>query len=427
MNLFKELQNKHRYQDFFVRLKEKLAEDPYRNHRTPSGSEISPQWLLLNQDLVIKKITKGIKNKNYEPVPAKIVQIRLDKERNIFSLSWPDKILDSVFSSLLTEVLEPNLSDRLFSFRKGRGNTHAISQLSEFISQSTENHKNLFVIKQDISNYGESINRTILKEKFFKLVGKQDDYIFKLLNNFLHPKLQNGIDDIIHSNGIPTGFSITPVCENLYLSDLDKILDKKNDLFYSRFGDDIIIAANDQKSILSADSLISNYLSEHKLSVKPEKRISVCLNLCNHPNLEDFKLKRKVEYLGFSINKNGGIFLSEEKLSTLKKDFRATAKKAALANLKLPTEVKLRKIISSITIHLEHELRHPYLEKALRILTDSVELKKLDTWIAKVCLRYVYKTGHDRVFKYKSLHQIREMGLPSIIHLKNSLRRKKDA
>ncbi|MEZ4753544.1 MAG: reverse transcriptase domain-containing protein [Bdellovibrionota bacterium] len=425
MNIYKELQNKKRYREFFDRLAKKLHSEPHRRNQKPAGSEITPTWMLLNESEISSTAIKEVKKKTYLPGPAQVKTIRVDKERKIFSLTWPDRMMDSVLSSILTEAIEPTLSDRLFSFRKGRSNYKVISEFGAYISNLEQKGIPVYIIKQDVSDYGDSINREILLKKLSDALGHQDPYIARLVNAFAHPTKHLGEDDVLKNVGIPMGLSITPVSENLYLSELDKEIDKIEGVFYSRFGDDIMLASDDVQKVLKADRLIASYLTKHGLIVKPEKRQQLCLAKQSYTSSTDFPTKPAIEYLGFSISFLGEIFLSKEKETNLKRDFRMTAKKSALANRKLGKELCLKKVILAVSLHLEKELMHPYLEAALSIVNDAKALKSLDTWIAKVCLRYIYGTGHDRVFKYKSLKQLRKMGVPSILHLKNSTRRKR--
>ena len=66
--------------------------------------------------------------------PARVREVQLDRQRELFSFEAIDFVLHGVAGSLITEAIEPMLSAQLFSYRKGRSSWQAIRQFAEYVA-----------------------------------------------------------------------------------------------------------------------------------------------------------------------------------------------------------------------------------------------------------------------------------------------------
>lgn len=402
------LNDRNNFEQVVFSFQKKARTRPSRLFSHPVVPEINLRWLLFESDFVINTLVRSLRQASYEPLPATTNKIKFDKWRNISSLSWPDRLVETVLARLVTQAVESQLSSRLFSFRKGFGNFKAVREFAAFVKQAEIERRPLYAARRDVQSYGDSISRSILFKKLRKLLGPQDPYVFTLLEAFLSAAARD--DD--QGLGVPTGLALTPTCENVYLADLDTRLAQLDDLFYVRFGDDILVASTSESVACDALRLIDEDLAALQLNVNVEKGQNVAFRAQS----DVFKTLSKIEYLGLSIKEDGAIFLSDKKKRVFQGELRRVCRQGflSLRRLKRPRRECVQHLVGCLQNCFDEELRHPYFSYLLSTIDDESELKKLDTWIARLPLSQVYGNTHDRVFRYCSRKQLHEMGIPSI-------------
>ena len=110
------------------------------------------------------------------------------------------------------------------------------------------NKKKKYFLKIDITKYYDTINRKLLLQKL-KDKGV-DDFVLRLIENAIEtPTIpQNTSKSNYHlyetKKGVPQGLSISNVLAQIYMEEVDKILNKRK-YFYSRYVDDILILNDD--------------------------------------------------------------------------------------------------------------------------------------------------------------------------------------
>lgn len=423
-NLYKELVKRERYRQVFSHLRDKVRAEPYRLESAPINKNFSLRWALTAEDEITSFLIKEIKRKKYQPDVCRVAEVELDKKRKLYSFSWPDKIFELMLGRLLGESLEPFLSERVFSFRRGYSNFQAVREFSEFIKQQLSVSQELYVVKRDIADFGDTIDSTLLLGKIKAVLGQQEPYAYQLIDLFLRPYFIDAKAKTKQrlTKGLPTGCSITPVCENFYLTELDAHCSAINDGFYCRYGDDILFVHAVQSVAKDCALQMEQILAGHKLEFRQEKMQNTFFskNMTSDATKGGFSSATSIDYLGFNINFEGEIFLSSNKLREFKASLRRTAKRAFHANHKntnCSSEI-VAAIIESLNLHFKQQLETPHLALVLYSVTNEKALANLDRWIAKLALRYVYKTGHDKVFRYQSYQSLRKQGLQSLVHLR---------
>lgn len=415
MNLSDYLTNSRNYQDLFERFKKKSQKNSYSRNAT-RNSGLSLNWIIVNQKLVTKHIIKEINDKSFKPSYATKNIVEADKKRTIYTLSWPSKIVETLISTYIDKVFSDHYSEDLYSFRKGRSNLLALGNLSKFLKSNKDSP--VYIYKTDISQYGESIDVKQLHGDLRVILENEGSYIGDLVKYYLQPCYVEDSKVKKIKNGLAAGFSLTPVCENIYLMDLDKKI-KSDNILYIRFGDDILIASRSYNEINSAISILEKEAIKRKLNINPSKTSRIVFNKQN--SQDNFVVRSKVDYLGYSINSSGDLFLSDNKIYKFKlyiKNKLSIAHSVALKHTKDQDQI-IKSLINCIVLGLKSEFTHPYLQLILLNCNDINEIQKLDKFIAKQILRLVFKKGGDRVFKKYSYKKLRDNGLPSINHIKN--------
>ena len=144
MDLLQELTCPSNYSVLFERLRKKARQSPRRRNSHPVCRHLSLNWILNNEALVTRQLVREIRARNYQPLPCTRSEVLLDKRRLLYSLSWPDRIVENLTADLLQRALEPLFSDRLFSFRKGRSNYLAVQDVGGYLRTARQNQKPLY-------------------------------------------------------------------------------------------------------------------------------------------------------------------------------------------------------------------------------------------------------------------------------------------
>lgn len=190
--------------------------------------------------------------------------------REVYISALRDKVIQKAMADVLSPWMERHYHPNLYSYRKGRfyGNGPAARKVHKLFSQAPDG---LWVFKTDIPSYTDGIAQTLLLQKFRNILPDEPE-VMELLEKFVHQrKCSHGIiSSPIH--GIPSGSSLTPICANFYLADLDRAMFVKR-FEYTRFGDDILLLADTEERLHAGIDVIKGYLEAHGLKLSEEKTV----------------------------------------------------------------------------------------------------------------------------------------------------------
>lgn len=153
------------------------------------------------------------------------------------------------------------------------------------------NKKKKYFLKIDITKYYDTIDREFLLQKL-KDKGV-DDFVLRLIKNAIETPTvpQNTKKSVYHlyetKKGVPQGLSISNVLAQIYIEEVDQILNKRK-YFYSRYVDDILILNDDP---------ISNYRFKNV-----EKEINKINLELNKSKTEFGKVSDGFIFLSYSIS-----------------------------------------------------------------------------------------------------------------------------
>ena len=108
-------------------------------------------------------LARSLSQGNLEPQPYKERLAQIEKKaRKIYTGSFTSEIVQSVFARLVTPHINAYLCEHVHSYQKGKSSLSAARALSDFLKQHEKDRPNkkdrgLYVLKRDISAYGESI------------------------------------------------------------------------------------------------------------------------------------------------------------------------------------------------------------------------------------------------------------------------------
>jgi len=139
-------------------------------------------------------------------------------------------------------------------------------------------------IKVDLIGFYPSIDHELL---FQQLSEKVPDYAFELVMRAIKtPTVSKDFNSVtceiaLSNSGVPEGLSISNLLANVYLHTVDAYFNKRQDTYYCRYVDDILILTN-QNHIEDVKSNITNKLGALKLKIHEfDKSDKSCVVSCN--------------------------------------------------------------------------------------------------------------------------------------------------
>jgi len=354
-------------------------------------------------DAKLNKIRRRVISGKYvfSPYVHKTVKIG-HKKRDIFLASWQDKIVERWIAYGLNETLHKWMSINSYAYRPGK---FGLDICQRKIAKACK--PGIFIIRRDISNFFYSIPHDKLITVIEKLV---DDPLLDLLKQRIYFEHSDGTASV----GIPFGSPIACVFANIYLTKLDREIEKLP-VNYFRYADDFLIIADDfdvaNEAALNAEKCL------HELRLQSKKSHTQNLVFSNN-DIGDFKSSLKLKFLGLEFKGDGTVRLGIEKqrkiINLFSKEFKLLSNK--LKKLDLNSRVKL--VVDTANDVLTSRIRSAaIIDYYLKHVNDEKQLKLMDLYIAQSVISSVlgkpFRYKHFSVIKYKKL---REVGLVSLVH-----------
>jgi len=325
---------------------------------------------LQNKAPIIQVITKKI------PKPK-------GKHRLIYIYSIRDRIKAQAIFNVLEKVFEKKYSKNLYSYRRNRSANTATRRL---IRKYKEAQKN-FVLVADIKDYTDTIDRKILKLKLKNVPLPQD--VLELLDLFIdNTTLTSSIQ-----TGILQGIPLIGLFANYYLTDIDKIIQEKVDL-YMRVGDDLILI--DKKS--------SNLTLCKKILLTETKKLKLTLKFQHN---EVILITKSFNYLGYNYCDNT-IGIKQSSVTS----FISRIKSNLKYNQYLSETTRMRKLYH-ILFRAENSVDKQISEflKSHGFARNDKQMKLISQKLYTQYVRYIYKNYTPR--NHRKLLQNISYKLPS--------------
>jgi RNA-directed DNA polymerase len=173
----------------------------------------------------------------YRPMPARKKEIPKDGGTKVRTLSIPairDRVVQGTLKLILEPIFDADFQAGSFGYRPKRTAHEAVARVARAIVEEKTR-----IIDLDLSAYFDNVQHSLLLEKVARRV--RDDAVMHLLKMILKAT---------GKKGVPQGGVISPLLSNLYLNEVDRMLEKAVDttrrgkstnVQYARFADDMVI------------------------------------------------------------------------------------------------------------------------------------------------------------------------------------------
>jgi RNA-directed DNA polymerase len=228
----------------------------------------------------------------YEPLPNRRKEIPKDGGKKVRVLGIPsirDRVVQGALKLILEPIFEADFQPGSFGYRPGRTAHEAVDRVARAIRRGKTR-----VIDLDLKAYFDNVRHHILLRKVADRVRDRD--VMRLLKRILAAT---------GSKGVPQGGVISPLLSNLYLNEVDRMLERAREVTrrgrrtyveYARFADDLVVLVDGHPRHDRLVAQVSGRLREElallEVEVNEEKTRSV-----------DLTRDEGFGYLGFAIRR----------------------------------------------------------------------------------------------------------------------------
>jgi hypothetical protein len=413
-----------------LRLEKRLSRAPHARDLSQDG--VSARHFVLDRRNVARHLAESVSQGQYQFSLPRIYSAQLDKERLLYAFEITDWIVNGVVSSWVGNKLEARLSDRVYSYRKGRSPYLALQSLGEYVKAHREaipdpRQRGLYVLRRDIRQYTDSIpvvEGSPLWPKLWNALSENGNALGEAEQALIREVVCPGFrvaaaGGTVSLQGIPTGSQITPVIANFYLSELDRKMESVPGGFYARFGDDFIFAHPDPAIARRASNEIEQMVLKLGLEVNAGKAQDFYFNGAGKSSSAwpEALGRQEIEYLGCSIKFDGTVGLKNEKTQALLEDLELRIKNTL--RIMGPAQASGAHLCQVLNRSLDatHPFAHKYAALLHNQLNDRAQLKQLDYRIARMLVSFLTGVEGVRGFRRLPYRKIREeWGLLSLCH-----------
>ena len=240
----------------------------------------------------IEQIRDELVSRKYVPMPNRKKAIPKDGGRKVRVLSIPairDRVVQGALRLILEPIFEADFQPGSFGYRPGRTAHEAVDRVAEAIGQGKTR-----VIDVDLRAYFDNVRHHVLLSKLAERIDDRD--VMHLLKLILKAT---------GANGVPQGGVISPLLSNIYLTQVDRMLEKAKEVTregertrvqYARFADDLVILVDgrprNEQLLGKLARRLREELAELEVEVNEEKSRTV-----------DLAKGESFGYLGFDIRR----------------------------------------------------------------------------------------------------------------------------
>lgn len=343
------------------------------------------------------------------------------KRRTLYIPPWEERIVDLLIYRLLSRKLHYWFSPSAYAYRD---HTYGLDRCQSRIAAVLRPAKGpVYVIKRDISDYFASVNHEVLIQQLEKLVAP-GDYLFELISKRIRFEYQDESGSHRATIGIPFGCASACVFANIHLTELDGEIESIPGVHYFRYADDILVLSESREAALLAGERLHQGLGQLHLTTKASHEADFVLT--EDISVMDSVFQRAVAFrhLGLQFELGGAVALSRDKRRKLQNLFRLAFRRARRRWQKVadPHE-RARTLIAIACQAIEKGVRNvAILDYYLKHVTDASQFRLLDRWLAEEILSIVFGAHKKGNFAKISYVQLRQYGLPSLVHRQRLIR-----
>ena len=327
---------------------------------TKNKKDVYNYELNLNQNLLDTLFS--LSKSTYVFSKYNIFLVREPKYRLIMSESFPDKVVNHLFSKyVLSYALQSTLINSNVATRKDKGSKEAYRLFIKYTNKLIYEKKKNYVLKIDISKYFYNINHNILMNMVSEKI--KDERVLNMLkvildttdNDYINKTILSVVNREIYKvnklnistiekeklikelksiplyrkgYGLPIGNMSSQILAVFFLNKVDHFIKEKLGCkYYIRYMDDLVILGNDKEELKNVFENVSKYIESFDLNVNKKSGI--------------YSLSNSVNFLGYNFRVFNNKLIIRYRSDTIKRVYKR------LKNLKVyDNEMYLKSVAS---------------------------------------------------------------------------------
>ena len=222
------------------------------------------------RDAYLAALREALLEHSYRPLRNRSTFIPKESggQRELSIPAIRDRVVQGAVALILEPVFEADFQDGSFGYRPKRTAHEAVHRVAEAIVR-----RKTKVIDLDLENYFGTVRHDVLLGKIAERI--DDTQLMKLLRKILKASGRRGV---------PQGGPLSPLLSNIYLNELDKMLEKAKTvtrngrytyLEYARFADDLVVLVDEYRRwdwlLVGAQKRLNEELGKLGVKVNEEK------------------------------------------------------------------------------------------------------------------------------------------------------------
>src|SRR5882762_6793672 len=239
----------------------------------------------------LRQIRDELVTNTYRPMRARKKEIPKDggKVRVLSIPAIRDRVVQGALKLILEPIFEADFQPGSYGYRPKRTAHQAVNRVAQAIVESKTR-----IIDIDLRAYFDNVQHYLLLEKVARRV--RDDEVMHLLKMMLKATGEKGV---------PQGGVISPLLSNLYLTEVDRMLEKAiattrrgqyTHVQYARFADDLVILIDSHPRhdwlVQAVEKRLREELGKLRVEINDEKSRMV-----------DLSKEEKFSFLGFEFRR----------------------------------------------------------------------------------------------------------------------------
>ena len=230
-----------------------------RNGGVAGGDGVSCALFERDARARLARLRRDLWGGSYAPGPVRRLDIAKESggTRPLAIPCVADRVVQTAVAFALTPVVEPGMSPASFGYRPGLGVTDAVARVVEL----RRREKRGWVLESDVARFFETVPHRPLLD----LVDarSRDPRVTELVAAWLDGSGMGG-------RGLLQGSPLSPLLANLYLDEIDHLLDGPAARLV-RYADDVVLLARRKADAEAARERAAGLLRERGLALHPDK------------------------------------------------------------------------------------------------------------------------------------------------------------
>ncbi len=346
------------------------------------------------------------------------------KRRTLYIPPWEERIVDLLIYRVLNRRLHNWFSPSSYAYRD---HTFGLDRCQARIATVLRSVKGpMYAVKRDVSDYFPSVNHEILLRQIAEHIDR-DDYMFQLVTERVRFTYEDEFGSHRATIGIPFGCASACVFANVYLTDLDRQIESIREVHYFRYADDLLVLSASREAASAAADRLRRGLADLALSTKASHEQNLVLSARSQELDGRFHPIPALRHLGLQFERDGHVSLSRDKQRKIQNLFRFAFRRSRRKWSKIcDVRERARTLAGIASETIDRGVRNvAILDYYLRHVTDVPQLRMLDRWLAEEILSLVFRGHKKGHFAKISFQELREFGLPSLVHRHRMIRHQK--